>query len=290
MKKVLLALFATIMTSSLLCACSKKINNTLPPVVTQGIPEEKVKSTVVSDGFTIDIHSTYAEIKSYTGKEVSVVIPESVAGVTVKLIGEEAFKNNTKLVKVTLPSGLISIDRYAFEGCTALSSVDFNEGLESINDYAFRNSGLTVLKLPDSVSTIGKYSFYGVKIAELKIPASTAKVGKYAFYGCESLKTIEFCPRMTELAERMFFNCTSLEYVLIPETVTKIGEYAFSSCTSLKKIVIPSTVEKVGEGAFVGCEALTIYAPSGSEAEKNAKNNKYRFEICDYASEAAKGQ
>lgn len=290
MKKTLLALTAAIMALSVFCACSKKKDDELPPVVTQGIPEEKVKSTIVSDGFTIDIHSTYAEITGYSGKEVSVVIPESAAGVTIKLIGEEAFKNNTKLVKVTLPSGLISIDRYAFEGCTALASVDFNEGLESINDYAFRNSGLTVLKLPDSVSTIGKYSFYGVKISELKIPASISKVGKYAFYGCENLKSIEFCPRMTEIAERMFFNCTSLEYVLIPETVTKIGEYSFSSCTSLKKIVIPATVEKVGEGAFVGCESLTVYAPSGSEAEKNAKNNKYRFEICDYAAEAAKGQ
>ena len=86
----------------------------------------------------------------------------------------------------------------------------------------------------------------------------------------------------------MFFNCTALEYVLIPETVTKIGEYAFSSCTSLEKIVIPATVTKVGEGAFVGCDKLTVYAPAGSEAEKNAKNNNYRFEACDYNAEAGK--
>lgn len=288
MKKTLLALIAALMAVSLLSGCSGDKGDALPPVVTKGIPEEKVKSSIVSDGFTIDIHSTYAEIKSYTGKDVAVVIPESAAGVPVKLIGEGAFRNNEKLVKVTLPSTLISIDRYAFEGCAALSTVDFNDGLESVNDYAFRNSGLTVLDLPDSVSTIGKYSFYGTKISSVKIPANVAKAGKYAFYGCENLKSIEFCPRMTEIAERMFFNCTALEYVLIPETVTKIGEYSFSSCTSLEKIVIPSSVEKVGEGAFVGCEKLTIYAPAGSEAEKNAKNNNYRFEACDYAAEAAK--
>lgn len=288
MKRMLSALVAAVAAVSLLSGCSGNAGDTLPPVVTHGIPDEKVKSTIVADGFTVDIHSTYAEIKSYAGKDVSVTVPESAAGVTVKLIGEGAFRNNAKIVKVTLPSGLISIDRYAFEGCTALSSVDFNDGLESVNDYAFRNSGLTVLNLPDSVSTVGKYSFYGTKISSVKIPASVSRAGKYAFYGCTDLKTIEFCPRMTEIAERMFFNCTALEYVLIPETVTKIGEYAFSSCTSLEKIVIPATVTKVGEGAFVGCDRLTIYAPAGSEAEKNAGNNNYRFSACDYRAEAEK--
>lgn len=102
----------------------RKCRDTLPPVVTHGIPDEKVKSPSLRR-FTVDIHSTYAEIKSYTGKDVSVTVPESAAGVTVKLIGEGAFRNNAKIVKVTLPSGLISIDRYAFEGCTALSSVGF---------------------------------------------------------------------------------------------------------------------------------------------------------------------
>lgn len=192
MKRMLSALVAAVAAVSLLSGCSGNAGDTLPPVVTHGIPDEKVKSTVVADGFTVDIHSTYAEIKSYTGKDVSVTVPESAAGVTVKLIGEGAFRNNAKIVKVTLPSGLISIDRYAFEGCTALSSVDFNDGLESVNDYAFRNSGLTVLNLPDSVSTVGKYSFYGTKISSVKIPASVSRAGKYAFYGCTNLKTIEF--------------------------------------------------------------------------------------------------
>ena len=85
---------------SLLSGCSGNAGDTLPPVVTHGIPDEKVKSTVVADGFTVDIHSTYAEIKSYTGKDVSVTVPESAAGVTVKLIGEGAFRNNAKIVKV----------------------------------------------------------------------------------------------------------------------------------------------------------------------------------------------
>lgn len=276
-----LAAALSLLSALLLLGCGDN-REALPPVVTQGIPEEAVKSSIVSDGFTIDLHLTYAEIRSYTGKDTVVTIPGSAGGLPVKLIGEAAFRGNSKLTKVILPDTVISIDRYAFEGCGALTEVLFNDGLEQINDYAFRNAGLTTLALPDSVSTIGKYSFYGTKITSLKIPESVSRMGKYAFYGCTELKTIEFCPRLSEIGERVFYNCTSLTELVIPKTVLELGNYAFSTCTSLKKIVIPAETVKIGEGVFVGCDALTVYAPAGSEAERNASRNGYRFEACDY--------
>ncbi len=280
---MLLLVIALLLLEGCLVSCAGKESERLPDVVTQGIPEnEKVRSTVVSDGFTIDIHVTYAEIVSYSGKETVIGIPESAAGVPVKLIGEGAFKNNTKLMKVTLPSTTLTVDRYAFEGCTVLTEVAFNDGLETIADYAFRNSGLAVLNLPDSVAGIGKYSFYNTKIEELVIPDSVSRLGKYAFYGCKSLKTIQFCPRLYEIGERVFYNCTSLTEVILPKTVTKIEDYAFSTCTALTKIVIPAETTDIGEGVFMGCPKLTIYAPSGSAAEKNASRNKYTFEAVDY--------
>ena len=284
MKKPLVFSLITILLISCLFGCSKKEDSSLPPVVTQGIPSEKVRSTIVSDGFTIDIHTTYAEIRSYEGKETEPQIPETAAGLPVKLIGEAAFKNNQKITKITLPKSTVSIGRYAFEECKSLLDVVFNEGLESVSDYAFKDSGLSVLNLPDSVSGIGKYSFYGSKITYLKIPANVSKLSKYAFYGCKELKTIEFCERIYEISENSFANCTSLTEIVIPKNITNIEKYAFQSCTSLTKIVIPSETEKLGEGVFAGCENLIVYAPSGSEAEKNAKRNNYKFEICDYDS------
>ena len=263
--------------------CASKENDALPPVVTKGLPSgEKVSSTIVSGGFTFSIYRTYAEVTGYSGSEAELVIPESVAGVPVRLIGESSFQNKTFLKKVTLPSGTRVIDRFAFDGCASLSEVVFNDGLESVSDYAFRNSGLTVLELPDSVAGIGKYSFYACRIGSLTIPASVSALGKYAFYGCTELKTITFCPRLAEIGERVFYNCTSLTELVIPKTVKKLEAYAFSSCTSLVRIVIPAETESLGEGVFQDCPALTIYAPAGSAAEKSAKRNGYRFEAVDY--------
>lgn len=285
-----LTLAMLILSGTLLASCQKEQASRLPEVVTQGIPEEPVASTIKTGGFTIDIHNTYAEIKDYSGTDTVLNLPASAAGLTVKLIGEKAFQNNTKITRVILPAGTLAIDRYAFEGCTALTEVVFNEGLETIGDYAFRNSGLTILHLPDSVAGIGKYSFYNVPIESLTIPAGVSRLSKYAFYGCSRLTSITFQPRLYEIGERAFYNCTSLTELVIPKTVTDIDAYAFSSCTALTKIVIPSETTAIGEGVFTGCMALTIYAPAGSEAERIATRNAYRFESCDYDSLVTAGE
>ncbi len=264
-------------------SCAKDEIERLPDVVTQGIPEnEKVRNTIVSEGFTIDIHITYAEIVSYAGKATSVIIPESATGVPVKLIGEGAFQNNTTIKKVILPSTTLTIGRYSFEGCSALDEVIFNDGLETISDYAFRNSGLSTLSLPDSVASIGSYSFYNTKIEVLDIPDSVSRLKKFAFYGCKNLQTISFCPRLYEIGENVFYNCTALTEVIIPKTVTIIGNYAFSSCASLVKVVIPAETETIGVGVFMNCPELTIYGPAGSAVEKHAGRNNYTFQVVNY--------
>ena len=283
--RALVLILSLLLVGGLFQACAKDTIERLPDVVTQGIPEnEKVRNTIVSEGFTIDIHITYAEIVSYSGKAASVILPESATGVPIKLIGEGAFQNNKTLKKVTLPSATLTIGRYAFEGCSALTEVIFNDGLETISDYAFRNSGLTTFSLPDSLASIGSYSFYNTKIEVLDIPESVSRLKKFAFYGCKNLKSISFCPRLYEIGENVFYNCTALTEIVLPKTVTKIGNYAFSSCSSLVKVVIPAETETIGVGVFMNCPELTIYGPAGSAAEKHAGHNNYTFQAVNYDS------
>ena len=277
-KKLLCAVLAVLALTVSLTACGKKEKDDLPPVVTHVIPEnEKKKSSIVTDDFTIDIYSSYSAVTAYSGNKTEVTIPESAAGVKVRVLGESIFKDNSVIKKVVLPSGLYMIDRYAFEN-SAVREVVFNDGLETVGDYAFRNSALTVLDLPDSVSTLGKYAFYGTKITSVKIPGGVSRAGKYCFYGCTELKTVEFCPRMVEIAENMFYNCTALTEIVIPENVTKICNYAFSTCTALTSITVPEETVNFGEGVFFGCDALTVHAPAGSQAAKFCRYNNVKFE------------
>lgn len=266
-------------------ACEDKGQTTaLPPLVTEGIPEgESVTSTVVTGGFTIQIYQTYAEIVGYEGIETVLTLPSTAAGVPVKLIGEKAFSGNTKITKVVLPAGLLTVDRFAFDGCKGLTEVVFGEKLEVIGDYAFRDSALTVLTLPETLVTIGRYSFYRTAITSLVIPDGVSSLGKYAFYGCERLTSLTIGARLREIEENAFYYCTALTEIVIPETVTKLGNYSFSSCTSLARVFVPSETASVGTGVFADCPSLVIYTPDGSAAMKAAARNGYACVACDSA-------
>lgn len=281
--RVIMGLLCLLLLCSTL-SCGGGDTSSLPPVVTKGLnQDEPVIQTTKTGGFTIDIHKTYAEIKSYEGTDTVLTLPDSVAGVSVKMIGESAFAGDEKLTKVYLPAGTLVIDRYAFDGCKNLTEVIFNDELEVIDDYAFRDSGLITLSLPDTVATIGKYSFYRTRIDALTIPANVSKLGKYAFYGCQNLTSITFCPRLSEIGEYVFYECTALQTLVIPETVTKLADYCFRSCTSLTRVFLPAATESIGTGVFVDCPSLVIYTPAGSSAERAAKRNGYAYVTCESA-------
>ena len=59
-------------------------------------------------------------VTGYTGNAANVVVPETVKGFTVTVIGESAFENMTFIVSVKLPSTITVIMRRAFAGCTSL--------------------------------------------------------------------------------------------------------------------------------------------------------------------------
>ena len=286
MKKLTLIILVVCAVLSLFSCSDKEIDpviTTLPPVDTSELPDEDVASVVETELFTVNIYKTYAEIAIYNGKEeTEIVIPDSFLGVPVKIIGEYAFYGDEKLEKVTLPSSLVEINRYAFEGCSSLKEIVTNEGLEIIDQAAFRNSSLEKINLPSTLIIIGKQSFYKTKITELIIPDGVDHIQSYAFYGCSALKTLVFGKRVSSIEENAFYNCSSLETVVIPETLSKLGDYCFRGCTSLKKVFIPKNTF-LGENSFYGCNELTVYTPKNARCIKALKTYEYSYVTCPSA-------
>ena len=101
-------------------------------------------------------------------------IPKKISKVLVKGIGKEAFKNCTKLKKVTLPSKLKTIGAEAFYGCSGLEYIDFPAALTEIGKEAF--SYCTALK--------------GISFSK----KSKAQVDKSSFFNCPNLEKIVNCP------------------------------------------------------------------------------------------------
>ena len=69
------------------------------------------------------IDSNSCKVISYAGAESTLIIPETVEGMTVVEIGEEAFMDNTTLASIDLPDTITAIRARAFKNCTNLKEM-----------------------------------------------------------------------------------------------------------------------------------------------------------------------
>lgn len=142
------------------------------------LPEPK-KNEVIEDKTGNDYKVTAPEKKevSYKApaskKAKTVTIPASVTidGVTYKVtkIDDNAFKGNTTVTKITIPSTVTTIGKDAFNGCKKLKTVS----------------------VPKNVTEIGKNAFKGcAALTKVTLPSKCTKIGANAFDGCKKMKTI----------------------------------------------------------------------------------------------------
>ena len=171
--------------------------------------------------------------KSLTALEITTHL-----GLPVTAIGEEVF-SGSRLQRVTLGEGVVSIGRRAFYECKSLSSVSLSAGLEEIGAYAFSDcTSLKSITLPDGLKSIGGYSFAGCEsLRELSLPDGLKSIGGYSFAGCESLRELSLPEGMTSVGNFSFAGCSDLATVSLPSTLTELGSSSFSDCPSLKLTV-----------------------------------------------------
>lgn len=218
-----------------------------------------------------------ATITGYTGTGGYITIPSYVNGYVVTAIGDSAFRNNTSINTIVIPSTIASIGSYAFGGCTGVTRISIPKSVTWIGRNAFENctyvtelyfnakniesftasgfirpvfqnigkytSGTVVTFGPDVV-TIPNYIFYN----------SSANVTKVLFEGnC-----------IVSIGSSSFRDCSSLKQfgaiegrIGIPSSVQSIGEYAFGGCTGVTEISIPESVTSIGRNAFENCFYVT---------------------------------
>ena len=168
-------------------------------------------------------------------------IPSKIDGVTVKIIGEYAFYQNTFLTEVTIPKGVEVIEESAFDQCVNLNKVTFADG--------------------SKIKEIGKQAFwYCEKIVTISFPATVEIINDKAFADCTSLKNVSFAQGsvLKEIGKQAFYRCKPLHILTLPDTLTKIGERAFDACESLRSFTLSANngVEEIGAKAFKDCKLL----------------------------------
>lgn len=188
-----------------------------------------------------------------------------------------AFKGNTTLQSVTLPSSVRTIGPDAFAGCTSLSQISF-ANITNIGSRAFSNTGLTSVSIPN-LEYLGDDAFYSCKqLAEVTL-GGTAVVGRNyrLFAWCSALKkltigggcSLPYEGKNARSGENSspFWGCSSLEEIYLGECVTVIPEKYFHHLPALRKVQATPSLVKIGarggyyidEGAFYGCTNLVSF-------------------------------
>ncbi len=274
MKKMLFALFATMVLTVGFAAC-----------------QEKVPSYLVVE----DVDEDYYDIR---GKAiVGVTDPDDVPA-HVKIpngivaIIDDAFEDCTSLKSVTIPKSVKVIDGGVFYDCEDIE-VTYKGTLK---DWCVGDWDYSLLKNAKSITLSD-----GTDLKKLtKIDASNlngvTRIGCSAFEDCMLLKSVTIPKSVKEIDFDAFNGCTRLEviyngslkdwcvgnwdYSLLENAksitlsdgrdlkkldkidagdlkgVTRIGYQAFRDCIWLESVVIPSTVTAIRSSAFDGCMDL----------------------------------
>lgn len=174
----------------------------------------------------------------------SVVFADGITVIPERLLSDAKCK---RIVSVTIPDSVETIERVAFYGCSELKSVTFGNSVTSIGEAAFYGcKSLTSVTIPDSVITIENEAFYNcTELGSVIIGKSVKSIGGSAFN---------------------YSNCS----IIFSEGRTSIPEYFFvSDSPYIVSITIPASVTAIGNGAFECCNDLETINYSGNISQWN---------------------
>jgi hypothetical protein len=190
-----------------------------------------------------DLDGTSYEVYGFesAGQEIaSITIPESIHGVSVTQIGEDAFASCRTLSTISIPKTVSLIKANAFTSCTSLTTL----AVDSANKTYALNADGTIL-----------YE---------KTPGN-----KQVVYVLRSLVgTVDFTgTNIVAVDEGALSNCSAVTSVVLPKTLKTIDANAFKNCTSLKSISLPKEIKTIADNAFSGCDNLSNCYYAGSLAD-----------------------
>lgn len=181
-------------------------------------------------------------------------IPSSIVS-----LGHMAFKGNTRLKTIYIPSNVKSIGYECFGDCDDLNSVIFSD--LKIND------GVDRLKIKDA-------AFAGCKnIKSIILPERLCYIGHCAFHGCENLESITIPENVDTIDGSILEKCSQLTAIQVDENNKKydsrnncnaiIETKSNTLISACKNTTILPSIKKIGVSAFFGLDIDSIYIENG---------------------------
>lgn len=186
------------------------------------------------------------------GNEVS--IPESIDGVNIKSIANNAFvaSDNTKPLQSINMENASYLTTFSFSNFTNLKHATLPRTLVEIPQKAFFNCPLTTINLPGTVEKIDNYAFKGTSLSgSLYLPNSLKTIGISAFDSLKLTGTLTIPDSVTTILNEAFYNNKFTKLVIGPNSgLTTIGNNAFRNNQISNAIALPKSLTTVGNSAF----------------------------------------
>lgn len=225
------------------------------------------------------LDGTFYTVTSNTanaGTPSPLIIPSTFNGMLVKRIGTDAFKDETNITSIKIPSSIVSIYRNAFSRTDNLKDVYIEDlsawcKISFSNDWAnplywgkgnlyLNNNLIEDLTIPDDndVTSIPSYAFCCcLSLKSVSIPDNKRSLGNQAFYSCQNIKSVTFGNNVTSIGGSAFWDCNKLESINIPNSVTSLGSEAFYSCDNLSSVTLSTSLTSIQKKTFQDCKSLT---------------------------------
>lgn len=169
------------------------------------------------------------------------------------LIPSKSFMDKTYLTKVILGSFINNINFQAFSGCISLHTINLPTSIGRIDYDAFKNTALTSITIPSSVTFIGDSILGNIPtLTELVLNSSltfTAISGTTNLPSTANINTITY----NYIGQANNLNQSFLTKVIFGESINKVADDAFNSCTFLTEINTPMSLINIGVRAFKNC-------------------------------------
>ena len=184
-----------------------------PAVSPQKPVQPPVQETQVSADKTAEL----------TPQQADYIVSNIGTAILDKAFSEKPFKT------VYIPDSIRIIGNEAFKNCTNLKKIHLSESLTSIGQSAFQRCiNLQEIQLPDSLTSIGQSAFQDCSsLREIYLPGSLAFLGARAFNRCSHLQYAYLPESLTSIGNWAFMRCTGLRKIYLPESLKEIGRSAF---------------------------------------------------------------
>ena len=145
------------------------------------------------------------------------------------------------------------------------------DGTAQVVGYEGSESSVTIEEMYEGVlvTKIGDNAFKNSTITSVEIPDTVTVIGNSAFYGCAGLTEIVIPEEVTTIGNSAFQDCNGLTEIVIPDNVTSIGKSAFEMCLGLMSATIGDSVTSIGDNLFDYSSSLSSITFKGTKAQWN---------------------